>query len=263
MTKGRDVSNLHSPLDEALYKLTMAHLAKLEEYVPGPVRKAGGAKEHLIARYKADPLFSIWGLDSVEYAAATLSGGTITSIHRKLGDIYQDSVKTIFMSALGQTAEQVAYSAVIVSGSIEETRTADAYLQFDRLKSAARKRIVAWCNAELRKLTAKPRVKLVGVALDFRNCYEAVHRKRIQPNNSVARHLLVSGILPVMPIFREQNVRTVADRYRTLWIVKQGVACYDIIRLFTGYDYLDFLRRNQDAFRHPILKMLQCQSNWP
>ena len=61
--------NPQSTLDEALYKLTMVHLAKLEAYVPGPVKKAGGAKADLITRYKADPVFSIWGLDSVEYAA--------------------------------------------------------------------------------------------------------------------------------------------------------------------------------------------------
>ena len=76
--------DLKSPLDEALYKETLVHLAKLEEYVPGPVRKAGGAKAALIARYHTDPLFSIWGLDSPEYAAATLGGGTVTSIHRAM-----------------------------------------------------------------------------------------------------------------------------------------------------------------------------------
>ncbi len=249
--------DLRSPLDEVLFKLTQTHLAKLQEYVPGPVRKAGGAKEHLIARYRADPVFSIWGLDSAEYAAATLSGGTITSIHRKLGDIYQDSVKTIFMTALGQTAEHVAYSAVIVSGSIEETRTADAYLQFNRLETSARKRINAWCRAELRKLTAKPKVKLIGIGMEIRHCYQTGDSKRTQADEAMARHLLVSGILPVMPLFCNQSNPTVIERYRSVWIVKQGVESYQLIERLSGYDYFDFLKRNRDEFRQPILKVLR------
>lgn len=78
--------NIKQPLDQSLFDLIMAHLAMLKQYVPGPVKKAGGAKEQLLERYSNDPLYSIFGLDSPEYVAATLGGGTITSIHRKLGE---------------------------------------------------------------------------------------------------------------------------------------------------------------------------------
>jgi hypothetical protein len=82
------VPDLQSPLDEKLYAITMEHLSKLAVYSPGPVKKAGGTKEQLITRYQNDPLFNIFGLDSPEYVGATLAGGSITSIHRKLGDIF-------------------------------------------------------------------------------------------------------------------------------------------------------------------------------
>ncbi len=199
--------DLKTPLDEALHRLTMVHLAKLEEYVPGPVKKAGGGKAALIVMYHADPLFSIWGLDSAEYAAATLGGGTVTSIHRKLGDIYQDAVKTIFMATLDQIPAHVAYSAVIQSGTKEESRSADVYLQFDRLAKEPLKRIRAWCLAELRKLPANPQVKLLGVGMEIRHCYQTGDSKRTQADEAMARHLLVAGILPVMPLFC--NIRAI------------------------------------------------------
>jgi hypothetical protein len=235
----------------------MAHLAKLAEYVPGPVKKAGAGKDALINKYHADPLYSIWGLDSPEYVSATLSGGTITSIHRKLGDIYQDAVKTIFVVALAQEPADVIYSAIITSGTKDENRSADAYLQFDRLKRSARQRITAWCGTELKKLTANPKVKMIGVGMEIRHCYQTGDSKRTQADEAMARHLLVSGILPVMPLFCNQSNPGIVARYRSVWIVKQGMESYDVIKAFTGYDYYDFLKRNRDDFRAPIIAMLR------
>jgi hypothetical protein len=249
--------DIKSELDDALYKLIMVHLSKLESYVPGSHKRGGGGKKELIVKYATDPLFSIWGFDSNEYVTAALAGGTITSIHRKLGDIYQDAVKTIFMATLGQTPAHIAYSAVIVSGTKEENRSADAYLQFDRLKSPARERIVEWCKAELGKLAANPKVDLIGVGMEIRHCYQTGDSKRTQADEAMARHLIVAGILPVMPLFCNQSNPTVIARYRSLWIVKQGMESYDATRIFSGYDFYDFLKRNREDFRKPVIEMLR------
>jgi len=251
------VPTIQSPLDQRLFDLTTAHLAKLVDYVPGPVKKAGAGKDALINTYHKDPLYSIWGLDSPEYVSAALSGGTITSIHRKLGDIYQDSVKTIFVTALGQKAADVNYSAIVTSGTKDETRSADAYLQFDKLKVPARRRVTAWCGTELERLTAKPQVKMIGVGMEIRHCYQTGDSKRTQADEAMARHLLVSGILPVMPLFCNQSNPGIVSRYRSVWIVKQGMESYDMIKVFTRYDYYDFLKRNRDDFRAPIIAMLR------
>ena len=112
---------------------------------------------------------------------ATLAGGSITSIHRKLGDIFEGSVKTIFMDALGQMAEQVTYSTIIMSGEKSETRSADAYLLFERLPEEARNRIQAYCLNELGLLTANPQINLVGVGMEVRHCYQTgeVNERRL------------------------------------------------------------------------------------
>ena len=179
--------SIESPLDQEIYAIVMAHLSKLADYAPGPVKNAGGTKEHLLKRYQDDPLFSIFGLDSPEYIGATLSGGTITSIHRKIGDIYEACVKMIFMGTLNLTAEDVTYSATIRSGDVEETRTADAYVQFDRLDKRRAKRIATYCANELRKLTESPQVNLVGVGMEVRHCYQTGDSKRTQADEAMAR----------------------------------------------------------------------------
>ena len=40
--------DIKQPLDQRLYDLIMANLAVLKQYVPGPVKKAGGSKEQLL-----------------------------------------------------------------------------------------------------------------------------------------------------------------------------------------------------------------------
>lgn len=77
--------DIREELEQALHALTMEHLAKLAEYIPGQVKKKG-TRENLLVAYQQDPVFSIFGLDSDEYLGATLSGGTVTSIHRKIGE---------------------------------------------------------------------------------------------------------------------------------------------------------------------------------
>jgi len=77
----------------------MDHLAKLAAYVPGPVRNAVDDR-HSSPRLSRDPVYQIFGLDSPEYAAATLAGGTIPA-SIAVGDIYQECVESVFMTTLG------------------------------------------------------------------------------------------------------------------------------------------------------------------
>lgn len=234
----------------------MEHLAKLAEYIPGPVKKKG-TRDKLLVAYEQDPVFSIFGLDSHEYLGATLAGGTVTSIHRKIGDIYEASVKMIFLQALNQSPADVTYNTIIRSGDEEETRSADAYLQFDRLDAAARQRVSSYCLAEVARLTPNPNINLVGVGLEVRHCYQTGDSKRTQADEAMARHLLLSGILPLMPLFCNQSNPGIVARYKSVWVIKQGLEAYEMIKTFSGFDFYDFLKRNRDDFRKPVIELLR------
>jgi hypothetical protein len=250
------VPDIQGGIEKALYALTLEHLAKLADYVPGPVKKRG-TREILLDAYREDPVFSIFGLDSQEYLAATLAGGTITSIHRKIGDIYEACVKSIFMQALKLPPDQVTYRATIRSGDGDEVRSADAYLKFDRLTKRVRQRVESFCNAEVARLTSNPNVNFIGVAMEIRHCYQTGDSKRTQADEAMARHLLLSGILPVMPLFCNQSNPGIVSRYRSVWVIKQGLDAYDVVKRFSGFDFLDFLKRNREDFRVPVINLLR------
>jgi hypothetical protein len=252
----RKVPDIREELEQSLHALIMEHLAKLAEYIPGQVKKKG-TRDKLLAAYRKDPVFSIFGLDSDEYLGATLSGGTVTSIHRKIGDIYEACVKTIFMKALNQSPTDVTYSTVIRSGDEEEARSADAYLQFDRLDPKSRKRVSDYCHSEVAKLTTTPHITLVGVGMEVRHCYQTGDSKRTQADEAMARHLLLSGILPVMPLFCNQSNPGIISRYKSVWVIKQGLEAYAAVRTCSGFDFYDFLKRNREDFRKPVIELLR------
>lgn len=250
--------DINEPLDQSLFDLIMAHLAMLKQYVPGPVKKAGGAKDMLLERYRSDPLYSIFGLDSPEYVAATLGGGTITSIHRKLGDIYEQSVATIFAHSLEITPADLTYTARIRSGAKIEKRSVDVYIQLDRVSERKQRKVIEkFCADELAKLTTKPKITLIGLGMEVRHCYQTGDSKRTQADEAMARHLLVSGILPMMPLFCGQSNPGIVARYRSVWVVKQAAESYATVQTLSGYDFYDFLHRNRDEFRKPVIEMLR------
>jgi len=252
------MANIRGSVDKALYGLTMEHLAKLSDYVPGPVKKAGGTVEKLMQRYRKDPLFSVFGLDSKEYVAATLAGGTITSIHRKIGDIYEGCVREVFHQTLGLSVEQLTYSATIRSGDNEEARTLDVFIGFSAVADRKRRAAIRkFGRAELRALASRPQLRLIGIGMEVRHCYQTGDSKRTQADEAMARHLLVSGVLPIMPLFCNQSNPTIVRRYRSVWVVKEGMTSYDMVQSLSGYDLYDFMRRNSGDFRKPVIEMLK------
>jgi hypothetical protein len=163
----------------------------------------------------------------------------------------------VFRHAFGLLAEDVVYSATIRSGTTDESRSADTYLQFNRLPADAAKRIKRFCQKELRQLTAAPQLRLIGVGMEVRHCYATGDSKRTQADEAMARHLLVSGILPVMPLFCNQSNPGIVQRYRSVWVIKEGMQSYDMICEMSGFDLYDFMKRNKTDFRRPVVDLLR------
>ena len=54
-----------------------------------------------------------------------------------------------------------------------------------------------------------------------------------------------------------QQSNPIIQRYRTVWVVKQGMESYEMVQEMSGYDFYGFLRRNKEDFQKPILKLLR------
>jgi hypothetical protein len=245
-------------LQETLKATIMRHLSRLEKYEPahgrGPSKLTAAELKQAFAD---DPVYSIFGLDSPEYLAAALAGGTITSIHRKIGDAYEECVRIIFSAQYQLTAGQVQYKAMISSGDRQLRRSLDVYFALKDIPRTRQESWASYADSQLKQITPTPKVNVETIGFEVRHCYQSADSKRVQADEAMARHCIVSGILPVMLIFCAQSNRSVINRYRSLWVVTEGHASYDLVKVHTGFDFYAFLLANKEIFRQPVVEMLK------
>ncbi len=60
-----------------------------------------------------------------------------------------------------------------------------------------------------------------------------------------------------MPLFCSQSNPGIIQRYRSVWVIKEGRDSYNMVQEFSGYDFLDFQMRNREDFRAPMFNMLR------
>jgi hypothetical protein len=245
-------------LQETLKATILRHLSRLEKYEPahgrGPNKLSAAELKQVFAD---DPVYSIFGLDSPAYLAAALAGGTITSIHRKIGDAYEECVRIIFSAQYQLTAEQVQYKATISSGDRQLKRSLDVYFALKDIPRTRRESWASYADSQLKQISSTPKVDIEAIGFEVRHCYQSADSKRAQADEAMARHCIVSGILPVMLIFCAQSNRSVINRYRSLWVVTEGHASYDLVKVHTGFDFYAFLLANKEIFRQLVVEMLK------
>jgi hypothetical protein len=240
-------------LPSRLHGRILGHLSRLDTYT----MKKGRAKEEIVTEFQRDPLYSLFGLDTPEYVGAILAGGTITSIHRKIGDLYEESVRLIIRHMLGLPADLPRFAATITSGDVDEHRTIDAHIPFSEVTPDTRERLQSLAESEVLSITRAPKIEIIAMGFEVRHCYQSADSKRIQADEAMARFLLLSGYPPVMLIFCQQSNRQIIARYTGTWLVKEGMQAYQTLAEMSGFDFYNFLLSNKDEYREIVRKALQ------
>ncbi|HXJ92153.1 MAG TPA: hypothetical protein VMT20_04645 [Terriglobia bacterium] len=251
----------HELLDLAanLDRIIRDHLAKISGYEPshGRNKKERVPKDKLRELFSHDPLYSIFGLDSPEYVSATLGGGTVTSIHRKIGDLYEECVREIVKASLSLKPAEVRYVGHIASGAQLIDRSLDCFIPLDRLPGPEEKRLRSLAGAGFQSLAPKPTVRVVGIGFEVRHCYQSADSRRAQADDAMAMQCGVSGILPVMLVFCNQSNRQILRRYTRIWYVTEGMDSYNMVKEISGFDFYGFLLAHREEYRKPVIDALR------
>jgi hypothetical protein len=235
------------PVDEAeLLRIVERHIAVAGRYS----RQKDIGKEQ--AALKADPVFSVFGLTGQEYILAKARGAQMVSLHRKLGDLYQELVCTVFRQTLGLSASDLELELVRPSGAEAGRRTLDAKIEFECVATEARTRVESTSRRIAGENTPKytslpPR----GLGFELRFCYQIGDAKRINADIENAEDALAMGFLPIMLVFCSISLPDPLDRFRSRskWFVLEGRPAYDLVRELTGYDLFAFLNRERESIQ--------------
>ena len=237
-------------LKQHLLEVVKKHLNVVNSYDPYYRFPNINSKEDFIQAMKDDPAFVHFNLDTEKYMVARFGGNLITSLHRKLGDLYEECVATILIDKVPGVSEQDAHWSVqIVIDGRKQERSTDGAIFLDKLEGATKTRIKDIVNRLKQTNTIYDDKNFKGLAFEVRSCYQIGDSKRIQADENMAKKLLSMDILPIMLIFCNTSLRSPVARLKRTWSLHEGYDTFDLFKEITNFDLFRFLEENKEEIQ--------------
>lgn len=224
-------------IDEAeLLNLAIIHIRKVLKF--NPYKSYIGVKsieefQQLIAR---DPAFGAFGLDNERYIIARVGGNLVTSLHRKLGDMYEALFCYLLKKSFDLRENELHFSVEVKIGERNQIRSTDGLIRKDKFNERIPE---DWMEYE-------------GVGFEIRSCYQIGDSKRIQADYDMSLALKSYEILPVMLVFCNTSLRSPLARLPKSWQLYEGIDSFNLVESITGFNLYGFLERNSDALKKEI-----------
>ncbi|MBE9010689.1 type I restriction endonuclease [Pseudanabaenaceae cyanobacterium LEGE 13415] len=224
-------------IDETeLFDLAIANIRKVSQFSPYKNYKGIENREDFQQLIASDPAFGAFGLDDERYVIARVGGNLVTSLHRKLGDMYQALFGYLLKQAFDLEEEDLHFGVDIQIGDRIQTRSTDGLIRKERFNQRIPE---DWTRYE-------------GIGFEIRSCYQIGDSKRIQADYDMSLSLKSFGILPVMLIFCNTSLQSPVIRLSRSWSLYEGLDSFDVVQMLTGFNLYDFLQRNSQAFKQEI-----------
>lgn len=186
-----------------------------------------------------DPAFAPFLLHHPKYVTARVGGNLITSLHRKLGDMYEEIFQVLLETELGIPEEKLRYGLTLnIDGKLQQ-RSTDGVIRYAEIGTRHRQRIKALQTER----------DALGMAFEVRSCYQIGDSKRIQADRDMALALRKQNLEPVMLIFCASSLSSPVKRLKEYWRVYEGKAAFEFVKTLTGFDLLDYLQQEQALIR--------------
>lgn len=228
-------------IDETrLLELTITNIRKVLEF--NPYKSYPGINnrdefKQLIAR---DPAFGTLGLDDERYIIARVGGNLITSLHRKLGDMYEALFGYLLKESFDLTEDDLHFSVAVQIGDRIQVRSTDGLIKKDKFNQRIPE---AWIDYQ-------------GIGFEVRSCYQIGDSKRIQADYDMSLALKSYQILPVMLVFCNTSLRSPLVRLSKSWELYQGMSSFNLIESITGFNLYNFLENNSQILKTEIDNIL-------
>ena len=199
----------------------------------------------LAASSTNDPAFAPFFLNDTKYVTARIGGNLITSLHRKLGDMYEEIFQTLLADKLNISSEDLSYSLMLNIDNKSQKRSTDGLISYSKLSLENTRRIEQ----------LKTDKTAIGMAFEVRSCYQIGDSKRIQADRDMALALNNKKIEPVMIIFCSSSLTSPVKRLREYWKVYEGDNAFEFVKLLTGFDLLSYFKQEDKLIREIMDKI--------
>ena len=235
-----------------------------------------GGKEGLSLRdfqriYHEDPFYSWFGLDNPLMYAAHKAAGGMTSIYRQIGIGSETLIRAILQDELGLSEEQAKWSYKVMGANKKERRLSlDARIPLEAVATEqARTKVRTWMGNACNDLDVDSGIadRLQGIVFEVRQGYKSKDSKRQNADIANAATAYTQAYLPCVLVMSNQIDTDILHRYRSeKWAILTGslgnnsslVSTYAFMSDVVGYDLAGFFKRNTEALREEVAKVLEA-----
>ena len=221
------------PDSATLLNLIEYHLSRVVKF--DPYKRFPDIQDHasFANMISQDPAFAPFGLADERYIIARIGGNLITSLHRKIGDLYEDIFHYLLKCRFNLSDEAFKFSVEVAIGDRIQTRSTDGVVPSESLT-----------NVTLPLLDDSWRAT-DGLAFEVRSCYQIGDSKRIQADWDMALMLKATNLTPVMLIFCNTSLRSPVTRLGSSWNLFEGEETFDFVSDLTQFNLKEFMAQNQ------------------
>lgn len=183
-----------------------------------------------------DPAFGILGLDDDRYIIARVGGNLVTSLHRKLGDMYESLFRYLLINSFALNENDLHFSVEVQIGDRVQLRSTDGLIKKDKFNQRIPE---TW-------------MKYQGIGFEVRSCYQIGDSKRIQADYDMSLALKSCEILPVMLVFCNTSLKSPLIRLSKSWELYEGMSSFNLVESLTGFNLYHFLQNNSSILKQEI-----------
>jgi hypothetical protein len=223
-----------------LLNLALVNIRKVLDFNPYKSYSGITNREEFKKLIEMDPAFGILGLNDEKYVIARIGGNLITSLHRKLGDMYQALFSYILTHSFGLNDQDLHFSVEVKIGERIQIRSTDGLIRKEYFNHHIPQ---TWTDYQ-------------GVGFEVRSCYQIGDSKRIQADYDMSLVLKSYKILPVMLIFCNTSLRSPVTRLSKSWELYEGMDSFNLIESISGFDLHNFMTKNSSLLKQEIHNIL-------
>ena len=228
-------------IDETeLLNLALNNLRKVLAFNPYKSYPNVNSREEFQQLIAEDAAFGILGLDDERYIIARVGGNLVTSLHRKLGDMYQALFSYLLKETFYLNENDLHFSVEVQIGDRAQMRSTDGLIPQKQFNQRIPQ---TWKNYQ-------------GIGFEVRSCYQIGDSKRIQADYDMSLALKSYNILPIMLIFCDTSLRSPVTRLSKSWELYEGRDSFNLVETITGFNLYEFLHQNSALFRQEIDQIL-------
>lgn len=258
-------------LNETYRQILISPIRKCADYTPkfGHKQNQSFSLSEFQELYGSDSFYRWLGLDNPLMYSAHKAAGALTSIYRQIGIGCERLVRQIFMDYLHLNDTDVKWSyAVKGKNGKDRILSLDGRIVFESVKdNPCKERLVQWKNAAADQLQLSGDVgkAMNGVVFEVRQGYKSKDSKRQNADIANASNALANGYIPCLMLMSSQIDDDIVTRYeQAKWFILQGYeninplsSTYDFFKEIIGFDFADFMVKNQSYFQSEINTILE------